>query len=334
MSQSPPVFRLPLELSPTDAGAPRPPAGPDGSLAPIVIANDLAALTVGQSSSNRTVDLNGHEVLDLVLGDGLRNARVTNGRVGTVRSQSLAALTPERPNAVVDVIVDNLLCTGRGPHREGNQLRGERLLLSDLKTVAASARGVADGFEAYAMWLDYGSKDILLQDCNLWTRGGQAALRAMACKRLAVSRCVIGSVTESYAARFHGPSSSSLPDGQRDTTPSEDNGLYHCLLRGRGLMVGAEPDGTERWPDITRRFTLLATTIDMTGDGAAGQDASLMLPSATPAPTGQLRLVGLRAEGLRLRTPRAYNPLAAAMATAQAHPELQWAFADCQFLRA
>jgi hypothetical protein len=326
--QNAPIRRLPENFT---AIAPNPPANPDGSQLDFVLAADASQLILGPAHRNRRIDLAGHEVVDLILGDGFDHFRLSNGRAGTIRSASMAALTPERANSVFDGVIDNILCTGRGPHREGNQIRGERLLIADIKSCANSARGAADGFENYALWLDYGSHDVLVQDCDLWTRGGQACFRSMAGKRILANACVFGSVTGSHCVRFHGPSSSRLGEG-RDLTPCEDVGIYDCTLRGRGLMAASEPDGTETYPDTVRRLVVRDSRIYMSRDSQPGQDATLMFlpPGMTPyLPDGRPRLQGLDISGLTYYS--TWDPMPQYVALAQTHPDLAWHFANMRY---
>jgi hypothetical protein len=322
--QALPIYRLPLDVA---VNPPAPPAAPDGTLSPVVLTSDAPMRTLGPADSNRVIDLNGFEITDLVFGPGYHHGRVTNGRVGTFRSQNLHSLTPEAPNEVTDLTIDNLLCTGRGPRRAGNQFRAQRFLISDIKTVAARARDGGDGFEAFALWLDPGTCDGLVQDSNLWTWGEEACYRAMSTQRVVVANCVLGTIAEKHTLRVHGT------DYIQDLDISRDNGVYDCVLRRRGMMIATMPDSTQYRPDVSRRFVAKRVLIDMNMDGGPGVDAALGLPRPTLTPDGRVRLLGCLMQDVTIRTDR-WNPWPNIFQIDTDHPEYNWTFTNCNYRRA
>lgn len=312
------AFTIPAGC-PFTVAPPTSPAGPT-----VTLTQDLPSYRM---ASNMTLDLNGFRVGTLQWANDTSRMRVTNGRLG-IMTMALGRSSTD-PTRVNDVIIDNVTFVGGvGTHdgagniRDGNGLRIGRLLMTNCKSIAGSAPTVADGLHTCAMWLDPGSHDVVIQYCNLATRGLEACLRFESTKRTVVHHSTLACSGQKHAYRVHGNVGPELE-------PSQDNWISDVQCINRGIMIGTLPDSTGPQVDIVRRAYVRDVSIIMLMNGD-GQDAAFQLPTAR-LPDGRYHLVGARVENLSIKSASNYNPLPTLIQAANSNPALQWQLVNCTF---
>lgn len=174
------------------------PAAPNGTNR-ITLSQDLPSYTVRQS--DLTIDLNGHKIGNLVIADGSNRVRVSNGLLGKIGTALARSSTD--PTRVNDLIVDHVKFVGGVSMSDGNGLRVGRFLMANCTSVAATSRTTSDGMHTCVLWLDPGSHDVVVQDCDFWTLGAEACMRFESAKRTIVHHTNLGCTSEKHCYRVH-----------------------------------------------------------------------------------------------------------------------------------
>jgi len=307
-----PLFRLPSDLP----FALTFPAQPTGVV--IKIAADASSYRVAQS--NVTIDLQGHRLGAVTVVDGVSRVRLTNGRIGTLNTGLGGG--SDAPARVTDITVDHVHFTGGVTGKDGNGMRYARLAFANCTSQSATGTGVVNGLHACFLWSDSGSSDLLIQDCDMWTWGDEACLRLVSSKRTVVHSSKLGCRGQKHCYRVHGNNGPAAE-------PSVDSWISDCELRNRGLMIATLPDSTGPSYDVVRNSYVKRVSIDQLVDGLAGSDSPFVFPNPTLTPDGRQRLVHATVDGLHIFASR--NPVPYSQQQGQAHPELDWRFANNTF---
>lgn len=306
--------RLPVGY--VSASAFQMPQAPDGQV--IKLSADTDSYTV--SSSNTTLDLDGHRIGSLVFANGVSRVRATNGRVGTFSTP--LANNADNPTLVNDIIVDRLVMGGGRTNRDGNAIRVGRFLMTNCSSIAATTSNSLDGLYTCALWVDPGSHDILVQDCDLWTYGSEACVRIEDSQRTVVHSSKLGCRVDKHCYRVH---------GHIGIGKSVDSWISDCELRNRGLMVATLPDSTGPRYDAVLNTYIKRCTIRMNLDGTPSQDASFGFPTSVYTPDGRMRLQNALVEDVAVYG--TWDAIGSARTFGTQHPEMNWVFRNCTHTR-
>ncbi len=292
------------------------PTRPTGAV--ITLSADASSFTVRQS--NVTIDLNGFKIGRLVFADGVSVVRISNGRLGTMRTN--LQRSSDAPTLVNNVTIDNVIFDGGVTTLDGNSLRVGSLLLSNCSSVAATSSASLNGIHTCVLWLDPGSHDVLVQDCDFWTRGHEACLRFVSSKRTIVTRSKLGVSSEKHCYRVHGNVGPAV-------VPAEDHYIGDCELRNRGMMVATLPDSIGPQRDMVTRMYAKRIKITMKLDGRPGSDDPFQYSPRTFSGANYLQTAV--ADGIDITAGR--NPMPALEQIAQNEPLKNWIIVNSTFTK-